>query len=158
MLQAYNSRDTQRASVNREEPIIIPEKPVLNNELIVRCERQLSKNRFLKEFKLICNKEVPDWQKYGALYSSLATHIRLGGESKKDQEDEAIAASVSESAKTKKDALHCLELLFEVLSAYPSALLADLVYLLSKNNMMKTKNDVIENISGRMTTIVSDSL
>ena len=84
MLQAYNSRDTQRASVNREEPIVIPEKPVLNNELIVRYERQLSKNRFLKEFKLICNKEVPDWQKYGALYSTLATHIRLGGESKKD--------------------------------------------------------------------------
>ena len=54
--------------------------------------------------------------------------------------------------------MNCLELLFEVLSAYPSAILADLVYLLSKNNMMKTKNDVIENISGRMTTIVSDSM
>ena len=35
-----------------------------NTEFISTCERQLSQNKFLNEFRTLCNKNVPDWFKY----------------------------------------------------------------------------------------------
>lgn len=45
----------------------------------------------------------------------------------------------------------CLELLIEVLSTQPSALLPDLIHLMTKNNLMKARNDVIDSIGLMMT-------
>ena len=41
----------------------------------------------------------------------------------------------------------CLELLFEVLSEEPCAILADLIHLMTKNHLMKARNDMVENVT-----------
>ena len=40
----------------------------------------------------------------------------------------------------------CLELLVEVLSAEPCAILQDLVHLVSKSNMLRARNDLVDNV------------
>jgi len=50
----------------------------------------------------------------------------------------------------RRDAMLCLELLVEVLSLEPCGLLSDLVHLISKSNMMRARNDIIDNVSNSL--------
>jgi len=36
---------------------------------------------FLKEFRLICNKQVPEWMKYRTLYNQIACCLLISGSS-----------------------------------------------------------------------------
>lgn len=78
----------------------------LQNEIIARCESQLSQSLFLKEFRTICDSQIADWQKFQTLYQKLAPHVLIN----------VTAKSEEAESKERKDALLCLELLFDVLS------------------------------------------
>lgn len=51
----------------------------------------------------------------------------------------------------KRDAMLCLELLVEVLTVEPSALLQDLIHIVSKSNMMRARNDIIDSVCTSIT-------
>ena len=63
----------------------------------------LKENTFLNEFKLICDKTVPDWKKYTALYKRIGTNLCINHNAKLPD------------ANIKKDAFLCLKLLADVL-------------------------------------------
>ena len=42
---------------------------------MTKCERLLAHNAYLKDFKTICDKQVPDWIKYEVVYNRLAPHV-----------------------------------------------------------------------------------
>lgn len=112
-----------------------------SSELIALCERQLSQNAYLTEFKIVCSKHVPDWKKYRVVYGKLAPELQVNGPTGK-------TATIEGS--NRRDAMLVLELLIEVFSLEPNCLLADLVHLVSKSNMMRARNDVLDGISASL--------
>ena len=95
----------------------------------------LKENAFLNEFKLICDKNVPDWKKYTALYKKIGTNLCINHNAKMPD------------ANIKKDAFLCLKLLADVLICEQSPLLADIVHLMSKHNVLRARNEAIVSVN-----------
>ena len=111
-------------------------------ELLQRCEDALKQNIFLKNFRIMVDPHEQDWVKYEILYRKLAIHLNVSGSSNKQAPVEK---------KEQKDALTCLELLIEVLTLQPSAILPDLIHLTTKGNLMKARNEVIQQVNNTLT-------
>ena len=109
---------------------------IKQNEMTERGAKTLSENMFVKEYRLICDKSSADWLKYKALYLGIAPKLQVN-----DGADN----------KEGRDALQCLELLVEVLSNQPTALLNDLIHMLSKHKMAQTRTETMEQIHQSLT-------
>jgi len=78
--------------------------------------------------------------KYRSFYGSLAPRLQ-------DDNNTATAELSHIEMKETIDALLCVELLIEVMSLQPSALLQDILHLLLKSNLVKSRIEWIDSIS-----------
>ena len=118
-------------NVPRQSSVPLADSPVRKNFVF----QSLSENVFLKEVKLICDKSVPDWRKYAALYKNIGANLCISHNARTPGGD------------TKKDAFTCLKLLADILICERSPLLADIVHLLSKHNVLRARNEAIVAVS-----------
>lgn len=83
----------------------------------------------------------PDWVKYQVLYKQLARFILVNP-----------SKTASKENGEQREALRCLELLIEVLTLQPNgAILPDLIHLMTKGNLMKARNDIIDQVNTALT-------
>lgn len=79
---------------------------------------QLKGNYYLQEFKLLIDKEVPDWKKQEVIYNKLAIVLpictsRVQKQNKYASKQEMLHAAADD--KKRKDCLICLKLLADIL-------------------------------------------
>ena len=102
-----------------------------DNSKIVKAIKLLTKseNKFLADFELLCNKKTPEWKRYQIIFHKLGRALSIDHLRQKPEQQKLFI-----------QANECIEQLIIVFTFNQSSILADLIHLYGKANIIRANN------------------